>query len=138
MSLPTPSQSVSHKWFHQCVNSKKKINLRHPLPTFGSFSFLQGSLWLWVDKVLKKLTKCYKSELRHINFNVTSWFLGNVRVRLYLNTQWGGGFSAPCLYSGSDGSALLSSEWVRDWRKSSLKSEDNFFSSSFTLEPCSQ
>ena len=37
MSLLTPSQSVSHKRFHQCVNHKKK--LRHPLPTFCSFSF---------------------------------------------------------------------------------------------------
>ena len=66
MSLPTPSQSVSHKWFHQCVNHKKKLSLRHPLPTFGSFSFFQASLWLGVDKVLPKPTKSYKSELRHI------------------------------------------------------------------------
>ena len=66
MSLPTPSQSVSHKRFHQCVNHKKKLSLRHPLPTFGSFSFFQASLWLGVDKVLQKLTKSYKSELRHL------------------------------------------------------------------------
>ena len=44
MSLPTPSQSVSHKRFHQCVNHKKKLILRHVLPTFGSFSFFQASL----------------------------------------------------------------------------------------------
>ena len=66
MSLPTPSQSVSHKRFHQCVNHKKKLSLRHPLPTFGSFSFFQASLWLGVNKVLQKLTKSYKSELRHL------------------------------------------------------------------------
>ena len=34
-----PSQSISHKLFLQCVNHKKKLSLRHPLPTFGSFSF---------------------------------------------------------------------------------------------------
>ena len=44
MSLPTPSQSVSHKRFHQCVNHKKKLSLRHPLPTFGSFSLFQAFL----------------------------------------------------------------------------------------------
>ena len=66
MSLPTPSQSVSHKWFHQCVNNKKKLSLRHPLPTFCSFSFFQASIWLGVDKVLQKLTKSYKSEVRHL------------------------------------------------------------------------
>ena len=66
MSLPTLSQSVSHKRFHQCVNHKKKLSLRHPLPSFGSFSFFQASLWLSVDKVLQKLTKSYKSELRHL------------------------------------------------------------------------
>ena len=66
MSLLTPSQSVSHKRFHQCVNHKKKLSLRHPLPTFGSFSFFQASILLGVDKVLQKLTKSYKSELRHL------------------------------------------------------------------------
>ena len=66
MPLPTPSQSVSHKQFHQCVNHKKKLSLRHPLPTFGSFSFFQASIWLGVDKVLQKLTKSYKNELRHL------------------------------------------------------------------------
>ena len=66
MSLPTPSQSVSHKWFHQCVNHKKKLSLRHPLPTFGSFPFFWESLWLGVHKVLQKLTKSYKSELRDL------------------------------------------------------------------------
>jgi hypothetical protein len=66
MSLPNPSQSVSHKRFHQCVNHKKKLSLRHPLPTIGSFSFFQTSLWLGVDKVLQKLAKSYKSELKHL------------------------------------------------------------------------
>ena len=66
MSLPTPSQSVSHKWFHQCVNLKKKQSLRHPLSMFGSFSFFQESIWLRVDKVLRKLTKLYENELRHL------------------------------------------------------------------------
>ena len=66
MPLPTPSQSVSHKWFHQCVNYKEKISLRHPLPTFVTFSFFQASIWLGVDKVLQKLTKSYKNELRHL------------------------------------------------------------------------
>ena len=66
MFLPTPSQSVSHKRFHQCVNHKKKLSLRHPLPTFVSFSFFQTSLWLGVDKELQKLTKSYKNELKHL------------------------------------------------------------------------
>ena len=66
MSLPTPSQSVSQKRFHQCVNHKKKLTLRHPSPTFGSFSFFQASIWLGVDKVLQELTKSYKNELRHL------------------------------------------------------------------------
>ena len=66
MSLPNPSQSVSHKQFHQCVNHKKKLSSRPPLPTLGSFSFFQASLWLGVDKLLKKLTKSYKSDLRHL------------------------------------------------------------------------
>jgi hypothetical protein len=65
MSLTTPSQSVSHKQFHQCMNHKKKLCLRHPLPTFGSFSYFQVSR-LRVDKVLQKLTKSHKSELRHL------------------------------------------------------------------------
>ena len=66
MSLPTPKQSVSHRPLHQRVNHKKKLSLRHPLPTFGSFSFFQASILLGVDKVLQKLTKSYKSELRHL------------------------------------------------------------------------
>ena len=66
MTLPTPSQSVSHKRFHQCVNHKKKLHLRHPLPTFGSFSFFQASLWLGVNKVHQKQTKSCKSELKHL------------------------------------------------------------------------
>ena len=68
MSLATPSQSVSHKRFHQCVNHKKKLSLRHPLPTFGSFSFffrhqLDSGL---IRYILQKLTKSYKNELRHL------------------------------------------------------------------------
>ena len=47
------------------MNHKKKLSLRHPLPTFGSFSFFQASIWLRVDKVLQKLTKLYENELRH-------------------------------------------------------------------------
>ena len=66
MSLPTPSQSVSHKWFHQCVNHKKKLSLRHPLPTFGCFSFFQASIWLGVHKVIQNLTKFYEYDLRHL------------------------------------------------------------------------
>ena len=66
MSFPTPSQSVSHKQFHQCLNYKKKLSLWHPLPTFCRFSFFQASLWLGVDKVLQKLPKSYKSEVRHL------------------------------------------------------------------------
>ena len=54
------------KRFHLCLNHKKKLSLRHPLPTFGSFSFFQSSLWLGVDKVLQKLTKSYKLELKYL------------------------------------------------------------------------
>ena len=71
MSLPTLSQSVSNKGFYECLNHKKKLNLRHPLPIFGSFRFFQASLWLRVDKVLQKLNKSYKSELRHL----FQWFI---------------------------------------------------------------
>ena len=92
MSLPTPSQSVSHKQFHQCLNHKKKLSLRHPLPTFGSFSFFQASLWVGVDKVLQKLQNLIKVR-SDIYFNVASWFPGNVRAKPYFNTQWGGGGS---------------------------------------------
>ena len=53
MSLATPSQSVSHKRFHHCVN-------------FGSFSFFQASIWLRVNKVLQKLTKSFNNELKHL------------------------------------------------------------------------
>ena len=83
MSLPTPSQSVSHKRFHQSVNHKKKLSLRHPLPTFGGFSFFQASIWLRVDKVRQKLTKVSSD----IYFTVTSWFLENVLVKPYFNTK---------------------------------------------------
>ena len=64
--MPTPSQSVSHKWFHQCVNHKKKLCLSYPSSNFGGFSFFKASLLLRVDKVLQKLTKSHKSELRHL------------------------------------------------------------------------
>ena len=64
MSLLTPSQSVSHKPFHQCLNHKKKLGLRHPLPAFGKFSFFQASHP--INKVLQKLTKSYQRELRHL------------------------------------------------------------------------
>ena len=60
MSLPTPSQSVSHKRFHQCVNHKKKLSLRQLLVV------LVFSIWLGVDKVLQKLTKSYKVKLRNL------------------------------------------------------------------------
>ena len=44
----------------------KKSSLKHPLRTFGSFTFFRASLWLGVNKVLQKLTKSYKGELRHL------------------------------------------------------------------------
>ena len=64
MTLPTPRQSVSHKRFHQRMNHKKC--LRHPLPSFGSFSFFQTPLWLRVNKILQKQTKSYKNVLRYL------------------------------------------------------------------------
>ena len=42
------------------------LSLRHPIPSFGSFSFFQTSLWFGVDKVLQKITKSWKSEVRHL------------------------------------------------------------------------
>jgi hypothetical protein len=65
-SLLTPSHFVSQIRFHQCGNHKKKLSLRHCLPTFGNFSFCQASFWLGVNKVLQKLTISHKSELRHL------------------------------------------------------------------------
>ena len=47
-------------------NHKKKLSLRHCLPNFGSFSSFQASLSLGVDKVLQKLTKSCKSQLRYL------------------------------------------------------------------------
>ena len=64
MSLPTPTLSFSHKRFYLCVNHKKKLSLWHLLPVFYSFSFFKESLWLVVDKVLQKLKKSYKSDIR--------------------------------------------------------------------------
>ena len=43
MSLPTPSQSVSHKRFHQCVNHKKKLSYKHFLPIMTKYSKDSGS-----------------------------------------------------------------------------------------------
>ena len=45
---------------------KRSLSFRHPLPTFGSFNFFQASFWPGVNKVLQKLTKSYKSELRQL------------------------------------------------------------------------
>ena len=47
------------------MNRKKKLSLRHPLPSFGSFSFSKASR-LRFDNVLQKLTKSYKSKVRHL------------------------------------------------------------------------
>ena len=66
MSLPTPCHSVSHKRFRQCVNQAKKLSLRHPLPAFGSLAFFRHPFDSGVDKVLQKLTKSYKNELKHL------------------------------------------------------------------------
>ena len=71
-ALQTPSQSVPQRWFHQCMNHGKKLSLKHPLPTFGNFSFFQASLWNRVDKVLQKLTKSWKSEYRQV-FQCCIW-----------------------------------------------------------------
>ena len=45
---------------------KRHFEISWPLPTFGSFSFFQASILLRVNKVLQKLTKSYKSEIRHL------------------------------------------------------------------------
>ena len=67
MHLPTPSQSVSLKWFHQCVNLKKKLSFRHPLPTFDSFSFFRHPFDSRLMRyILQKLTKSFEIELRHL------------------------------------------------------------------------
>ena len=75
---PTDFQTLRHsctssyfdtQFFHtnDSINvNKEKISLRHPLPTFVIFSFFQASIWLRVDKVLQKITKSYKNELRHL------------------------------------------------------------------------
>ena len=57
------------------------------------------------------------------NFTVTSWFLGNIRVKPYFNTQcpwsakiWGGGdYCSPCSLPSSDGTF-----WFEGHRKSML------------------
>ena len=67
MSLLTQSQSFSHKRFNRYVNHKKKLSLRHPLPTFGTFSFFQPSLWLGDNEVhTSKSNKILESELTHL------------------------------------------------------------------------
>ena len=92
MSLPTPSQFVSHKQFHQCVNHKKAkfeasiTNFWYIVLAFPGISLTR------VEKVFQKLTKSYKSD---IYFNVASWFWGNVRLKPHFNTQWGEGNSGP-------------------------------------------
>ena len=87
MSLPTPIQSVSKKWLHQCVNHKKKLSLRNFLPTFSSYSFFQASVWLGVDKVIQKLKNSYIKVNSDIYFNVASCLPENVRVKPHFNTQ---------------------------------------------------
>ena len=79
MSLPTPSTSVSHRRFHQCVNHENKLDLRHPLPSFGSFGFFQASIWLKNEQTLVKLSSDFY-------FNVASWFQGNVHIKPHFNT----------------------------------------------------
>ena len=71
------------------MNHKKKISLRHPLPSFGSFSFFQASLWLGVDKVLQKLTKSYKNKLKHL---FQCWILipRKCPCKFHFSTQWVG------------------------------------------------
>ena len=67
MSLPTPSQSVSHKWFHQCVNHKKEAwGVLYQCLVVLAFSRHPFDSGLITDKVLQKLTKSYKSEIRHL------------------------------------------------------------------------
>ena len=86
MSLLTPNQSVSHKWFYHCVNHKKKLSLFILLPVFDSFSFFKASLWLLVDKVLQKIQNLIKVRL-DFYFNVASWFPANVRVKPHFKTH---------------------------------------------------
>ena len=59
--LPTPSWSVTHKQFYQCVNTKKKLSLGYSLSSFSSYSYFQTSLWLGVEKGLQKLTRFDKN-----------------------------------------------------------------------------
>ena len=118
MSLLTPSQSVLHKRFHQCVIHKKKLSLRHLLPTFGSFSFFQTSLWLGVDKFLQKLTKSYKSEIRLLY----QWCILIPRKCLHKTpfqhtVQWGPNqILADRLKSDSSGYLCLQPEMLPDGR----------------------
>ena len=49
---------------HQSLRHKKHKFKK--TTNFGSFSYFQASLWLGVDKVLQKLTKSYKLELRYL------------------------------------------------------------------------
>ena len=82
MFLPNPSQSVSRKRFHQCVNHEACFT------NFGSFRIFQSSLWLGVNKVLQKVTKLYKSELR--NLLQYCILIPNVCIKPHLHTQWAG------------------------------------------------
>ena len=77
MALNVVWQMVASKRFNYHEDGMKKLlhnqqgtihilRKRHPLSTFGSFSFFQAALWLGVDKVLQKLTKSYRSELWHL------------------------------------------------------------------------
>ena len=50
-------------------------------------ALMESFVWLGVDKDIKVL-KFYKNEQNSdFNFTVISWFLGNVRVKPYFNTQ---------------------------------------------------
>ena len=74
------------------MNNKKKLSLSHPLSTFGSFSFIQASLWL--TNLIKVSSNNY--------FNVTSWFPGNVCVKPHFNTVVGvGGKMVSCCFCPS-------------------------------------
>ena len=69
-------------WPSHCV---LKQGFTWTFPTFGSFSLFQASILLRVDKVLQKLTKSQMSS--DIYFKLTSWFLGNVRIKPHFNAQ---------------------------------------------------
>ena len=68
-----------------------KLSLRHPLPTFGSFSHFKASIQLGVDKVLQKLTKSHKNELRHLFQCCILIPTKSPRKTLFQHTVGGGG-----------------------------------------------